>query len=83
MPAHALGQNFLLRVAKRIARKRRARGVTQEELAHRLRTPVRVVQRFESGEQNLTLLSIYKIAEALGVSPEDLIVPPPDPPSET
>ncbi len=81
MPVRVPGQSFLLRVARRIARLRKAAGLTQEELATRLDTATRNIQRIESGTQNLTLLTVAKIAAELGVPPEDLFKD--DPPSET
>jgi len=60
------------RVTRKIAEIRRAKGLTQEDLAGVLRTAVRNVQRIESG-QNLTLFTLAKIAHALGVPPEELM----------
>jgi transcriptional regulator with XRE-family HTH domain len=47
--------------------------MTQEDLADRLNTAVRNVQRMESGQQNLTLLTLAKIAKAIGVEPDELV----------
>ena len=65
---------FVRRVARRIAEVRRQRGLTQEQLAERVGTSVRALQRTEAGAQNLTLRSVARLALALGVKPEELIV---------
>jgi transcriptional regulator with XRE-family HTH domain len=61
--------DFVLRVTKRIAERRRELGVTQDELAEGLGTATRNVQRMEAG-QNLTLHTLARIAAVLGVSPD-------------
>ena len=60
------------RVTKRVAEVRRDKGLTQAEVAARLRIAVRTFQDIEAG-QNLTLHTIERIAEALGVEPEELL----------
>lgn len=47
--------------------------MTQEELAIKLGIAVRNLQRVEGGHQNLTLLTVAKIATAIGMRPEDLL----------
>lgn len=64
---------FLARVARRIAARRVACGLTQEQLAQLLDTVARNVQRIESGKQNLTLQTVARIASVLGVDPETLL----------
>jgi transcriptional regulator with XRE-family HTH domain len=66
-------KGFVERVARRIAEARRARGITQEDLAGRIETAPRSYQRIEAGQQNLTLRTIARIAAALDVAPEELI----------
>jgi transcriptional regulator with XRE-family HTH domain len=65
--------DFLRRVAKRIVVERRAARMTQEQLAELLGTATRNVQRIESGAQNLTLITLSRVARALRVRPEQLI----------
>ncbi len=64
-------EDFVLRVTRRIADIRKAKGLTQDDLAEALGTATRNVQRLEAG-QNLTLHTIARIAAALAVRPEDL-----------
>jgi transcriptional regulator with XRE-family HTH domain len=65
------------RVAKRIAHARRVAGATQEDLAGRLGIALKNLQRLESGKQNLTLQTIARVATALDVEPEELLVDSP------
>jgi transcriptional regulator with XRE-family HTH domain len=51
------------------------RGWTQEACAVRLRMSVRRLRRFEAGT-NVTLLTLERIAKALGVSARDLLATP-------
>jgi transcriptional regulator with XRE-family HTH domain len=60
-------------VARRIADARVARGVTQDQLAERLGTATRNLQRIESGRQNLTLGTIERIAHALSLPARALL----------
>jgi transcriptional regulator with XRE-family HTH domain len=63
------------RVAKRIAEVRREKGITQDEMAERLRCAPRNYQRIEYG-QNITIETLTKIANALGVTVNELVPPP-------
>lgn len=60
------------RIAMEIARLRRDKKVTQAELAARLKTTTSVVSRIESGNQNVSVDMVEKIAEALGKTVEIL-----------
>ena len=48
-------------------------GLTQETLSFNAGLSVRYVQRLESGEQQPTLETIFKLAHALHASPTELI----------
>ena len=54
-------------VGRRIAEIRSDGGWTQLELASSLRVSGKYVQRVESGAENLTIASLAKFADALGV----------------
>lgn len=60
-------KDLLRHVGRRIAQLRSEGGLTQEELAARLRISDRYLRRIEAGEMNLTLWSLAKIANKLGV----------------
>jgi len=63
------------RVTRRIAEVRRSKGLTQEQLAERLETAMKNLQRIEAG-QNLTLRTLARVASALEVTAVDLLLPP-------
>lgn len=56
----------LLELANEIKAARKRAGVSQTELARRLKTNKSVISRVEKGDQNLTIEYIIKIAIALG-----------------
>jgi DNA-binding XRE family transcriptional regulator len=64
------------RVANRIAELRREKGITQDEMAERLRCATKNYQRIEYG-QNVTIKMLTRIANFLGVTVTDLVPPPP------
>jgi transcriptional regulator with XRE-family HTH domain len=61
-------------VGRRIAEIRRLRGLTQEGLADKVGMGTKNLQRVEAG-QNLTLRTIGLLAEKLGISPHELLLP--------
>jgi DNA-binding XRE family transcriptional regulator len=64
---------FLVLVGRRVAAARRARSLTQEQLAENLHIAARALQKIESGTENVTLRTIARIAETLGLDPVALI----------
>lgn len=65
-----------LKVAYEIMKAREAAKVTQGELARRIKSKQQTVSRIESGGQNLTLVTLNRIARALKGSLEIRIVTP-------
>lgn len=63
-------------VGRRLAELRRERGLTQEQLAERLRMAPTNLQRIELGMQNLTLRTLVRVANELEVKPAALLEPP-------
>lgn len=55
-----------------LVRRRKARGVTQAELAKRLGKAQPFISEIETRERRLDLLEFYAIARALGVDPQAL-----------
>ena len=55
---------------------RLAAGLSQEAVAVRMGVDRAYVSAIERGLQNATLLTIWEVAQALGVRPADLIVEP-------
>ena len=62
-------------VGGRVATRRRAFGLTQEELAERLDVSLKYLQRIEAGHENLTIHSMVTLANALDVAPSYLLRP--------
>ena len=52
---------------------RRAAGLTQAELARRLRSPQSFVSKYERGERRLDVVEFLRIADAVRVDPCDVI----------
>jgi ribosome-binding protein aMBF1 (putative translation factor) len=64
------------RVARRIAELRRAKGLTQDQMAEGLRCATKNYQRIEYG-QNVTIKTLTRIANLLGVTVTELVPAPP------
>lgn len=62
-------------VGRNFARIRREKALTQEEVAARSGLSQQYLSGLESGRRNPTLITIYELAEALGVSHVDLVKP--------
>ena len=60
-------ERLLRKVGRRVAKLREERGITQEELAVRLRVDDRYVRRIEAGEVNVSLWYLARIANVLRV----------------
>jgi transcriptional regulator with XRE-family HTH domain len=54
---------------------RKEAGLSQEELAHRAGLHRTYISSIERSERNVSLENIFAIAEALGVTPADLLNP--------
>ena len=59
--------------SENLANVRRSKNLTQAEIARQAGIPVRSYQRYESGEQEPTLSKLTAIADALGVSIDELV----------
>ena len=62
-------------VGRNAARIRKDRGLTQEQLAERCGLSQQYLSGLEQGRRNPTIVTIYEIASALGVSHIDLVTP--------
>ncbi len=62
-------------IGRRVAEIRRERGLTQQALASKLRATMQWVQQIEYGA-NLTVHSLARVANALDIDLEALLVPP-------
>ncbi len=57
---------FCKEVADRIKNMRKQKGLTQLDLARRLKVSQQIVSRFESGRENVSLQTLKKVTEGLG-----------------
>ncbi|MBY5986857.1 helix-turn-helix domain-containing protein [Roseovarius atlanticus] len=58
---------------EQVRRFRKAKGHSQEDLADMCGLDRTYIGSVERGERNVSLVNIYKIAIALGVSPKELV----------
>lgn len=62
-------------VGRNAARLRKAAGLTQEQLAERSGFSQQYISRLEQGRRNPTVVTLYELATALGVSHVELVRP--------
>ena len=62
-------------VGSNTARIRKDKGLTQEQLAERSGLSQQYISGLENGRRNPTIVTIYEIATALGVSHVELVKP--------
>ena len=65
---------LLSQIGLRILRRRQVLGLSQQELAEKLGIAQTNIGRIEHGKQNLTIRTLAKLADALGVTVAELIV---------
>ncbi len=64
-------------VGRNLARIRSAQGMTQEQLAERSGFSQQYLSGLERGRRNPTVVTVYELAQALGVGHLDLLRPDP------
>ena len=69
-------------VGRNFGRFRRAKGFTQESFAEASGFTQQYISGLERGRRNPTIVTLYELASALGVSHVDLVVPDDDARSE-
>ncbi len=62
-------------VGKNLERLRRDKGLTQEELAARSGFSQQYLSGLERGQRNPTVVTLYELSQALGVSHVELVRP--------
>jgi transcriptional regulator with XRE-family HTH domain len=62
-------------VGRNLRKSRLARGWTQEQLAERSGFSQQYISGLEQGRRNPTVVSLYELAQALKVTPVDLLTP--------
>jgi transcriptional regulator with XRE-family HTH domain len=71
-------EDILLAIGRRIAEIRAEKGFTQESFADHAGITLQYLQRLEGGKQNFSIKTLNRLAGLLGVSFDDLMVPPKD-----
>ena len=66
-------EDVLVRFGRRVRALRKARGLSQEAFALKSGIDRSYMGSVERGERNVALINICKIADALGVSPAELM----------
>jgi transcriptional regulator with XRE-family HTH domain len=62
-------------VGENVRRLRRARGLTQEQLAELAGFTQQYLSELENGKQNPTAVTLYELAQQLGSTPAELVTP--------
>ena len=62
-------------VGRNVARIRREQGLTQEQLSERAGFSQQYISGLESGQRNPTIVTVYEMAQALGVDHIALLLP--------
>lgn len=70
-------------VGRNFARLRAAKGFTQERFAEQSGFTQQYVSGLERGRRNPTVISLFLLAHALGVTPVELVMPDEEAKSET
>ena len=65
-------------VGRNFARLRRAKGLTQEQVEERSEFTQQYISDLERGKRNPTVITLYELAQAIGVSHVDLVKPDDD-----
>lgn len=73
--ANALCMDMRKLVGANTARIRREKGLTQEALAEKSGLSQQYISGLENGLRNPTIVTLYELATALGVSHVDLVTP--------
>jgi transcriptional regulator with XRE-family HTH domain len=56
-----------------LADARQERGLTQSEVAARLRKPQSFVSKYESGERRLDVIEFLEVCDAISISPSSIL----------
>jgi transcriptional regulator with XRE-family HTH domain len=72
-PTHA-GHPVLVAFGASVREARKERGISQEELAYRSGVDRSYMSSIERGEQNVGLMSMTRVAAALGVTLSELVL---------
>lgn len=60
-------------IGQKLASARKDQGMTQEGFADLVGTSIQWISRVERGEENLTITTLVKLSDAVGLTVEDLL----------
>lgn len=66
-------KHILMKFGEKVQKVRKAKGISQEELAARLAMHRNYIGMIERGERNPTIRTLYKVTKALGVNSCELL----------
>jgi len=66
-------QEIIILVGNNIRKIRKEKGITQEQLAYDCSFEKSTISRIEAGRANLTLKTMIKLSQSLGVEMKDLV----------
>jgi ribosome-binding protein aMBF1 (putative translation factor) len=68
-------ENFTInrKISELLASKRKASGITQAELAVKIKKPQSFVSKYENGQKKLIVAEFVQICKALGLNPSDFL----------
>ena len=73
MSVEAEIENYLIKLGKRIAKVRKAKGLTQDDLWYEAEIARRTVNKVELGQGNVKIGTLIKISKVLEISLEELV----------
>lgn len=62
-----------VRLQELLSSGRVAAGMTQQDLAERLKRPQSFVSKYESGERRVSVVELVEISDAIGVDPRRIV----------
>lgn len=69
-----MGYKINQQLGEKIARERKRRNMTQEELASKVKVQTATISNIERGETDTSVYTIYKIAEAFRMHIKELFI---------
>lgn len=68
-----LRQEFTERLSQKLREVRKAKGMTQQELAEKTGLHLTYIGHLEAGKYHPTMFVVWKVAKALGIGIDDLV----------
>ena len=69
-----MGYRINQQLGEKVARERKKRNMTQEELASRIKVQTATISNIERGETDTSVYTVYKIAEAFRMHIKELFI---------